>query len=1264
MTVHQTARLGPIRSSGLALIASTALALSAALEPLAAQPLPDVSASWGPAKLAPCFDQTSHGWRLPLKGDIRVLVIFARDTSPAGNANANCWDGNDIPPWADQLFDHETISPPQGLITDYLHQGSFGGLRVLGDYYPVLVEADSSSDSAVFAELPTPGFPLPMQHNPNNKLFDQWTAASPGKKKPHAPDTEADCLIIIWQNSTSYGCTSGINSSWGSPFGIFSGADTRISVNGGGTPWAMSGILLHELMHSFYGGNNYHCGQGAGNTRYTFHETANAYSLAAGGWSTGRAVSGWDRKNAGWVDPPKKPHGPISAVDATSSEFVATDLDIATHPDGGRYILRDSALTGDAVRVRLPHLDWLASGDVKNQYLWLENRRLDQSLTGYTTNFDMIGSVPGTLDEHACEEYSSPGLQAYLQVGKDRNSCGQLWSSQPWHPNGLASWLYPLPAEGRYDLDYRVDQTQPGDVTLCSNWGNANVPTDTHHPRTQPNPFSGHSDLTLMADTDGDGQFFNSGEPLVGLSEIRRDRFTENLYQAHGDGADAFPGHIPGRLFGMDTNPAPVPVYTLTRRPTNLDSNGKPRSYENRRVALNGISVDLIGQHADGSLEVELRWDDWTVNSDVRWCGDIVLANDPDDPYLRQSRIELQPGRMIDLDWGQTPTLPYAQDVSGDLVTSLPSILTLESGTELEIQDGARLVVRNGSTLHVKAGASLSVLGAGCVIVEDDAWLCIEPGADVSLQSSASRLVVAEGVSVGIHPGLEIIPAGCQAPCSLVTTGAGEVDCSGSCVTPPVGLVGWWPLDQDVVFGSEFNAADLVWDQPGSSNLTGWELLDGRVGKGLALAGDNSWMKVADAPQLDLGTGDLSMALWLRTNDKTGTRSIIDKLRDDSGWLTGYQLALVEGELVLQLGDGGGSFPGATSHPSGRDVADGLWHHLAVTVDRDGSGRFFIDGRMTGTFSPSDRQGSLANVSDLVFGASSDLGDQHLLGLFDEVMLFDRVLTDEEVRRMAHAGSRGVCRETVSTLWDQTFCANLSELDVPVTITNGSDVVHNYHVAVSGLPLGPGCTVAGPTSTDIHYPSGQTISVDPGETKPLMLKIDRPVDLLVYGDIACFEATVTNLDTGHVIKSRGSLMHTQQLCFTGFTEGDGVLSVQMGVAGLATFSLTNSGPSNAVVALSFMAGTPDMTLDDEAVSFAGLPPGSVLPPSVIQVPAGVTLEIPLPFSFVKLTPFSVYDIILTADLDFDGIMEGVATIPVMATAPAGGLDSGPTRSTR
>ncbi len=220
---------------------------------------------------------------------------------------------------------------------------------------------------------------------------------------------------------------------------------------------------------------------------------------------------------------------------------------------------------------------------------------------------------------------------------------------------------------------------------------------------------------------------------------------------------------------------------------------------------------------------------------------------------------------------------------------------------------------------------------------------------------------------------------------------------------PPVSnnLVAWWKLDEK----SGSTAFDTIGGNNGSlKNYPSWSS-NGQVGGSLSFDGVNDYVRVADNNALDFGTGDFSISVWVKTSDSSGIDVILDKRTEASGPVQGFVLFTYNGELGFQLGDG----KGHTNYGSNNAfIADGNWHQVTVTVDRNavGGGKWYVDGVNVGSFTPTGRQGSLSNNKALTLGRRSDSSSAgYFKGSLDEVMLFNRALSAGEIKTIYNDGN-------------------------------------------------------------------------------------------------------------------------------------------------------------------------------------------------------------------------------------------------------------------
>ena len=237
---------------------------------------------------------------------------------------------------------------------------------------------------------------------------------------------------------------------------------------------------------------------------------------------------------------------------------------------------------------------------------------------------------------------------------------------------------------------------------------------------------------------------------------------------------------------------------------------------------------------------------------------------------------------------------------------------------------------------------------------------------------------------------------------------------SHACLPPPPGLSAWYPLDAPDPGApvGEAPAGRLV-HQARSVAGRGRDVLETRGG----------YLEAPAGPALDVGPGDFSLSLWLRTSETRSLGVVLDKRAQTppgSGRVIGYSLHLYRGRLELQLAAGEGRREMCwlaptyvcTNYASGHFVADGAWHFVTVTVDRDATdgGTFYVDGAAVAHFQPDFQAGSLDNPAPLRLGGRSFEETGAFTGLLDDVALWKRVLSPDEVARLYRAGATGLCR--------------------------------------------------------------------------------------------------------------------------------------------------------------------------------------------------------------------------------------------------------------
>ncbi len=226
---------------------------------------------------------------------------------------------------------------------------------------------------------------------------------------------------------------------------------------------------------------------------------------------------------------------------------------------------------------------------------------------------------------------------------------------------------------------------------------------------------------------------------------------------------------------------------------------------------------------------------------------------------------------------------------------------------------------------------------------------------------------------------------------------AGERGICHDCVAPPSDLVSWWRGD-----GNPF-------DNAGGNDGTlqnGAAYAAGLVGQALSLPTGNDFVEVPHDDTLSFGATDpMSISLWAYRATDDPLQHILSKRYDCTGTPWNYQMWWHSGSDALCIGSMSGNVC---------TTADKLplqtWTHLAVSFD---GSEVTISVNGAPEITESFVLGSDDNTPPLRFGSVADCDelDQGFRGLLDEIELYGRALSRDEVRAIYRAGSFGRCTD-------------------------------------------------------------------------------------------------------------------------------------------------------------------------------------------------------------------------------------------------------------
>jgi hypothetical protein len=234
-----------------------------------------------------------------------------------------------------------------------------------------------------------------------------------------------------------------------------------------------------------------------------------------------------------------------------------------------------------------------------------------------------------------------------------------------------------------------------------------------------------------------------------------------------------------------------------------------------------------------------------------------------------------------------------------------------------------------------------------------------------------------------------------QAPFQLSVVG---------CTTLPDGAVAWW--------AAEGSGNDLINTNDGA--LTNITFQSGKVGQAFRFSTNGQVTAKASA---SLGVSNFTIEAWINPDDVSSQRPLFEYGTDGSPagvhfWLGDGGAVVVPGALYANIRDtNGGSHSFGTS--SGI-LSTGQWQHVALTFSKtNGIGRIFRNGTLVreanlGTnFTPATA--FPLNLGYRPIGSLDGGNGWRYKGLMDEVTVYNRALTTNEIAAIYNATGAGKC---------------------------------------------------------------------------------------------------------------------------------------------------------------------------------------------------------------------------------------------------------------
>ena len=331
----------------------------------------------------------------------------------------------------------------------------------------------------------------------------------------------------------------------------------------------------------------------------------------------------------------------------------------------------------------------------------------------------------------------------------------------------------------------------------------------------------------------------------------------------------------------------------------------------------------------------------------------------------------------------------YAQNEEGVAYSEVLQVQTLPTPTYPVVRTLETISVGHDSaTLK----GSVDDLGDGYVTSYGFCYSTDNPNPTLAGQSTSFGSTATKGDFEGTISGLSpkthyFVRAFATNSVGTAYGGAIEITTTGE---PPVvtsGLLAYYTFDDkncDDYLG-EVNYNGVIQGQTGNEIVF---VEDTPQGEGYALKGSNGgkYYRLLVAP--DYNQKAVTYTLWLKTKSTTTDWCYAQRYSDD--WKRG--IGLTDGHLRMARKSGKDWYMSTELHSL---LLDGLWHHVAF-IWKNGDFSLYIDGRFITSASSTD-----FSSSNFYSGKISDIG--LFEGLMDNLRIYNRVLTQDEINQIFHA---------------------------------------------------------------------------------------------------------------------------------------------------------------------------------------------------------------------------------------------------------------------
>ena len=231
--------------------------------------------------------------------------------------------------------------------------------------------------------------------------------------------------------------------------------------------------------------------------------------------------------------------------------------------------------------------------------------------------------------------------------------------------------------------------------------------------------------------------------------------------------------------------------------------------------------------------------------------------------------------------------------------------------------------------------------------------------------------------------------------------------------TQPVvtdGLVSYWTFDEKDITGGTVKD---VWGENDGKIAGNPKVVDGQVGEALEFDGSDDYVNLTNLGDFGEKIGTSTFEVWMKTSFKKDWTTLFKVLDEgcNMGWaiepnrsaLAGFPFA--EGIIHFYVRQKSAAGCTAIAVEIEFPISDGQWHHIVFAIVDAGKAEvsIYMDGEPQEVIvgDAKELDNFIPFVQPVYIGAGNNRGaaSRHFPGVIDEVRIYDRPLTADEVTR-------------------------------------------------------------------------------------------------------------------------------------------------------------------------------------------------------------------------------------------------------------------------